>query len=819
MRASTLMLLLLALGIMTPHGWNGSSAAGPREWVVSGPENLADLTLYIEENLTVAAGGRLVLDNTTLRFNSSEASPLVLEVLAGGELVLRNSTLDGNGSGPYLVRALPGSKLTVSGCTVAHAGTCATVPESSGFLVATALSSIDNTTFRQGAAGLYLWNCSPELSGCHFLADAAGAVLDGSNATLRRCRFEPGGGRGLLVWNGSRARALDTYLDRSAVSVANATSSLDILWSLTVTVVWDTGPPASGALVRVEPSDGPAVPYQADPDGRVAGIEACTATLTAGGPREHGPFNISAESEGRSAWNVTGIESEREVLLTLDRTPPEVTIGYPTEGASINGTPLPASGTAWDPYQLEDQPGILLVEARLDDGPWSAANGTGSWHFGLAGLPEGVHTLTVRAWDRAGNSNLSAVGFEVDLTAPSLDVWPPAGHLSAARNITVRITTDGTAVAFNGTPVQGLVPGRPLEVDWPLDVEGDNQAAVESLDAAGNVARAGLLVVRDTTPPGVRFTSPPGYSVVNTSLVTVAGASSDLHGIVLVEWGPDRENWTRVNGTSEWSFPALLTEGQNTVYVRATDAAGNTATGWLRLDLRSPDTTPPEVRILYPENGQGVASPSMDVTVRAADAGGVRSVQLSLDGANWTNATGQGDWTGRLSLSPGQNTILARAFDFADNLNLTTVSVVYTPPPPDTAPPALVVLYPPAGLRVSTGMIIISGRASDPSGVSSVEVSADGKSWRPCLLTGEDWSGTVQLAPGRNALRVRATDSLGNRAESSTIAVFDRPAGPAIGQSTFLLLLVLVLLALLSVWLLARRSQGRERLRSGAEEE
>jgi hypothetical protein len=816
MRAAAVLVVMVSVSFLPP--WPQAEAgAAAREWTVSGPENITDETLYAEENITVAPGGKLVLENATLLFNSTEGSPLVLEVQAGGELVLGNSSLAQNGSWPYLVRALAGSKLTVTESSVSGAGTCATDPARAGVLVETDDFSMANSTLRSDAAGLYLRGCTVGFADTLFYGNDIGLVMDGSQATLDRCRFDGQGSLDMLLANGSRVLAASSLLDPAGVVVSDASSRLDIAHLLSVAVFWDDGLPAAGATVGVKPSDGAARFYQVDSPGTVLGIRAVSASVLRNGTQDHGPFNISAASGVWTAWNITEIESDLDIRLILDRNPPDVTIDYPSEGALLNGTPRPASGSARDPFPMEDSPGIRLVEARIDDGPWGPANGTGSWTFALEGLAEGRHTLTVRAWDIAGNSNQSSVGFDVDLRAPSLDAWPPAGHLTNAPNITVRITTDGEAVLFNGTPVAGHVPGRPLEVNWSLDAEGDNRAEVASIDRAGNEARLWLRVVRDTTPPAVSFTSPAPYAVLDRPLASIIGRCSDLHGIVLVEQGPDRQNWTRVNGTEEWSFPFLLVEGENTVYVRATDGAGNTATGWLRLDLRSPDATPPEVRFIYPVDGQEVSSAGLDVSVRATDAGGVRSVQLSLGSGNWTNATPAGDWAGRFVLSAGNNTLRARAFDIAGNVNTTSIIVVYVPPPPDRTPPSLVILYPPAGLKLASGKLIVSGRASDPSGVASVEVSADGARWTPCILAGEDWSGTVTLAPGSNTVRVRAVDGQGNRAESSVKAVLDRPADPAAERATFSLVLVLVGLALLSAWLLARAPERRAI--AGAEEE
>ena len=98
MRHATVLSVVLVLCLLSALPRAGGIVPTARDWTVTGPKNLADQTIYLEENLTVDAGGRLSLDNVTLRFNSSESSTLVLEVRAGGEIVLRNSTIDSNGS-------------------------------------------------------------------------------------------------------------------------------------------------------------------------------------------------------------------------------------------------------------------------------------------------------------------------------------------------------------------------------------------------------------------------------------------------------------------------------------------------------------------------------------------------------------------------------------------------------------------------------------------------------------------------------------------------------------------------------------------------
>jgi hypothetical protein len=792
---------------LSQWGAPAGAAPGPREWTVSGPELRSNETIYLEENVTIEAGGRLVLDNASLLFNSSAPGALSLEVRAGGELVLMSSMLDQNGSEPYLVLALPGSKVTISSCTISHAGTCSTEPALSGVCIRTDLARIDNTTFRNNAAGICIKDASPTISYCLFQDDAVGALLDGSGATFDHCRFPVGGGNGAVLENGSRVLALDTDIDPSSVVVSDGASQLDVEWTVAVGVFWDDGRPAAGALVRVRPADAQDSLYQANSTGWAGGIGVTAFTVDSSKATDHGPFNISAELSGRMAWNITGIGSETELWLYLDATPPEVEIAYPSDGAILNISALEAHGRAWDPNSPHDTPDIGRVEAGVDAAPLAPASGTAEWSFNLSNLTEGNHTLTVRAWDLAGNSNESSARFEVDLSAPSLDVWPPFGYVTAGRSITVRILSDAASLFFDGRRLAGNIPGQPFETGWSLDSEGNNTAEVRALDAAGNSAAVGLLVVRDTVGPSITITSPPAFATLGTSVAVVTGRCADEHGVAAVEVSLDQANWTRCAGNSSWTATVVLAEGVEIIHIRATDALGNTNTSWLQLTVRLPDTAPPELLIQYPEDGQELADRLVEVTGRAADPGGVALVQVSLDNSTWVNATGTVSWQAELSLAPGNNTIFVRAFDRLGNANRTGLRVSYSPPPPDATPPSLDILYPPAGLKFTQSKAVVSGKATDPAGVVLVEVSVNGGNWSRCMLTGEDFSGTVTLSPGDNTISVRAFDSAGNQANRTMHVTFSSPPDAGRERGTYIVILVCSMLALGALWLLWRNSR------------
>jgi outer membrane protein assembly factor BamB len=79
--------------------------------------------------------------------------------------------------------------------------------------------------------------------------------------------------------------------------------------------------------------------------------------------------------------------------------PPTVTINYPYDQEMINGT-VEVEGVA------EDDIMVLLVQIKIDDGPWINTSGTKSWSYlwNTAEVSDGLHQLSVRAFDESGFS-------------------------------------------------------------------------------------------------------------------------------------------------------------------------------------------------------------------------------------------------------------------------------------------------------------------------------------------------------------------------------------------------------------------------------
>ncbi|MCH8745721.1 MAG: hypothetical protein IIB31_08750, partial [Chloroflexi bacterium] len=185
----------------------------------------------------------------------------------------------------------------------------------------------------------------------------------------------------------------------------------------------------------------------------------------------------------------------------------------------------------------------------------------------------------------------------------------------------------------------------------------------------------------DTTPPTVSITSPADGAVLTAGSVTVTGAASDDTGLSQVELRVGTGAWQQATGTSSWSSPVTLTPGVNTVTARATDTAGNFTDTVITVTYNPADTTPPTVSITSPADGAVLTAGSVTVTGAASDDTGLSQVELRVGTGAWQQATGTSSWSAPVTLTPGVNTVTARATDTAGNFTDTVITVTYNPPP------------------------------------------------------------------------------------------------------------------------------------------
>ena len=186
---------------------------------------------------------------------------------------------------------------------------------------------------------------------------------------------------------------------------------------------------------------------------------------------------------------------------------------------------------------------------------------------------------------------------------PSTVIPPPPVPLALTVN-QVALSTAASSINLSGSATGG---SGAITVAWSASPGGSGIAAgtasawtianiplalgannITITASAGGIRLSKTLTVTrtavgsggaDTTAPSLTITSPStGTMSTTASSVTIAGTASDNVGVTLVSWATNFGSAGSASGTTAWSAAIPLLVGNNSVTVRAYDAAGNV--GW-----------------------------------------------------------------------------------------------------------------------------------------------------------------------------------------------------------------------------------------------
>lgn len=195
------------------------------------------------------------------------------------------------------------------------------------------------------------------------------------------------------------------------------------------------------------------------------------------------------------------------------------------------------------------------------------------------------------------------------------------------------------------------------------------------------------------------------------------------------------------------------------------------------------DTTAPDVSIVDPDDSASVSG-ALVVAGTSTDDTAVESVQVAVDGGAFAAASGTDSWSHELDASAwadGEHVITARATDTAGNVQDESITVIAATS--DSTAPGIEILAPVDGETVS-GIVEISGTASDDIGVEEVTVSVDGGPGTSAVGT-ETWAlsiDTAEWASGVHTVTATATDPAGNIGSAAVTVSIDEVDPPAVEE-------------------------------------
>lgn len=371
----------------------------------------------------------------------------------------------------------------------------------------------------------------------------------------------------------------------------------------------------------------------------------------------------------------------------------------------------------------------------------------GAWSKELT-LAEGDNPIAVTAVNKYDKTTVIErnVAFTVKPPELSLGDIPETVHTK-----TLKVT--GKADDLNDKQPKLSVNGQPIEsLDFAVNVtlkEGDNTLLFVAKNSWGKTTTITKKVNYVILPPTI--TIDPFNETSLQSRVTLKGSATDTN---------DPEPSLYVNdryvSRKTFSTDVTLTEGDNTVTIKATNNLGKTSTVTKKITYV---IIPPNLNIdPIPET-----SPTKTITVKASAADAVdRSPMLYLNGSYEAVST----FTRTVTLNEGMNTLTFKATNAAGKSTVMERKVAFVPPPPvikaDNIPQA-----------VTSNTLYYVVKATDPND-SNPRLYVNNQH-----VGSGDYNGSMTLKEGENVIVFKSTNAYGKTSELTKTVTYTAP-GPTV---------------------------------------
>ncbi len=350
---------------------------------------------------------------------------------------------------------------------------------------------------------------------------------------------------------------------------------------------------------------------------------------------QDGPHTLTATAD-----NAFGSAGDA-VAITIDTTPPLVTITAPVPGTLTAAASVTVVGTVVDASPIAS----LTVNG-------TPASLVGDSFSAELALPLGDTAISVVATDAAGHTG-SATTTITRGTPPAITITQPAdGFETTEASALVAGSVSGTpplVVVVNG--IAASVAGESFQAVVPL-AEGENTLTASATGALGSAADT-VTGTRVGGPPmpalAISITAPPDRAFVSSSRIPVSGVVSDPSAEVSV-------NGTNavVAGTQYLAAAVPLAHGENTLVATAR-RGDETATAQVTVTFDEP----PQIVITSPRDGSTLRVAETDVEGLVDDV----AAHVDVNGIAASVGPG-GRFVARgVPLEPGANLLLARAID------------------------------------------------------------------------------------------------------------------------------------------------------------
>ena len=604
------------------------------------------------------------------------------------------------------------------------------------------------------------------------------------------------------------------YRVKSRDAAGNLATSADFTFTTLVGSVADLTPPvvsmtapASAATV----SGTIMVSASATDNVGVAGVQFKLDGANLGAELTTAPYTLSwnTTTASNAAHTLTAVARDTvgntatsaAISVTVDNSPPTVSVSSPAPGTTVSGTILVSNAHS-------DNLAVVGVQFKLDGvnlgAEVTAAPYAISWDTTL--VANGPHTLTAVARDAAGNTATS--------TAVSVTVANGTGLLGYWA---FDEGTGTTAIDSSGSGNNGVLFNSPAFIAGrmgnALSFNGVNQYVQVSSTSGLNLSNAITLAAwinpsdvtayRTIVVKGAAGLRGYGMNLINGNLNFIKVNGTDVASSVAISagvWQHVAITWNAVTGEVKFYKDGALAQTVIDGFVPSTSLdTDNLLVGlWLgggsyfagAMDelrvyssalsaadilalyaIPTADTTPPTIAITAPTTASTYSTSSSPLTL-----GGTASDNVGVTQVTWANsrggsgtASGTTSWTASgIALQLGTNVLTVTAQDAAGNTATASLTVTGV----DAMQPTVSMTAPAAGGTVA-GTITVSASASDNVGIVGVQFKLDGANLGAELTTAPysiSWN-TTTTTSGAHNLSAVARDAAGSVTTSSVVSV------------------------------------------------
>ncbi|MFC2038478.1 Ig-like domain-containing protein [Chloroflexota bacterium] len=371
---------------------------------------------------------------------------------------------------------------------------------------------------------------------------------------------------------------------------------------------------------------------------------------------------------GGNEGNSDFMGTSGSILVTLDTTPPVVSVSSPVSGSLVSTATSTVSGTI-------DDPCVSTANLTLNSVSQSIPVAGGNFSQTVT-LVSGSNTITVTATDEAGNTSPEeTITIILDTSKPEVSITSPAnGSTTNTSSQTVSGTVSDPSISsatlyLNGSSQSISVTGGSFSQAVTL-ASGANTIEVAAADSAipANTGTSGnITVTLDNTNPTITFgLSDPTDSItirVTASEALTAAPTVTINPAVAMEKSGVNK-WTGTYGSSG----SPIASGNYTVTAVGTDRAGNSATATATFCKQV---------VTISANGTttvGTDTTTLEINTTANVTDASISVTQHID-----NPSGNTGNPGTAALSAGVFIEIVASAELRDNLEGIYVTVNYDP--------------------------------------------------------------------------------------------------------------------------------------------